>query len=158
MNTRRYSKSLKKSDLINLNNILHEENSILKQEISNLNSLIKSQEDRHSTELNSYINENEKLSKTNSQLIQSTIELQEALKLIRLNYPVSVSSRESLTKCSTSARSLTKNKENYKNDSDSCKSSKHLQHNKVSPLKAGLLQDSRKLQVLMSKMKRLTKK
>ena len=73
MNTRRYSKSLKKSDLINLNNILHEENSILKQEISNLNSLIKSQEDRHSTELNSYINENEKLSKTNSQLIQSTI-------------------------------------------------------------------------------------
>jgi hypothetical protein len=156
MNTRRYSKSLKKSDLINLSNILQEENEILKKELKNLNSLLTSQEDRHKTEVNSLLTENEKLSKTNSQLIQSTIELQEALKLLRGSYQISSTSRESLSKNALTSRSLCKNKENLQNHSDSCKSTKNL--DRISPLKAGLLQDSRKLQVLMNKMKRLSKK
>ena len=55
MNNRRFSKNIKKCDLINISKLFEEENTILKQEISVLNSLLKSQEERHQTELKSVI-------------------------------------------------------------------------------------------------------
>ena len=47
MNNRKFSKKLKKSDILNLNKLFEDENIILKKEISVLNSLLKSQEERY---------------------------------------------------------------------------------------------------------------
>lgn len=152
MNIRRYSKTLKKADLININKLLEDENEILKKEIANLTALMKSQEERQQTEIKSLMTENENLVRKNSQLVQSALELQEALRLTR-NNPVEFSKKEQGSKASLSSRCL-RSKENCGEQQRSCK---NLNKKQISPLKAGLLQDSRKLLALVTKMKRLQK-
>lgn len=153
MNNRRYSKTLKKQDLININKLLEDENEILKKEITNLTALLRSQEERQQTEIKSLITENEFLNKTNSQLTELNQELQESLKLSRNISSDYILKKDQVSKSSLSSRNL-KNKENY---CEPPKSLKVLKKQQISPLKAGLLQDSKKLLALVSKMKRLQK-
>ena len=153
MNSRRYSKTLKKQDLININKLLEDENEILKKEIGNMAALLRSQDERQQTEIKSLITENEILSKTNSQLVELNQELQESLKPLRNINSEYLYKKDQVNRSSLSSRSI-KNKENY---CEPTKSLKVLKKQQISPLKAGLLQDSRKLLALVSKMKRLQK-
>lgn len=152
MNNRRYSKTLKKADLININKLLEDENEILKKEIANLTALMRSQEERQQTEIKSLMTENENLIRKNAQLAQSTLELQDALRLTRNNQTEYIK-KDQVPKASLSSRYL-RSKENYSEQQKSCK---NLTKQQISPLKAGLLQDSKKLLALVTKMKRLQK-
>ena len=162
MNNRRFSKNIKKCDLINISKLFEEENTILKQEISVLNSLLKSQEERHQTELKSVYEENESLKYHNSELVKTTIELQHALKSIRSDLGAIHKKNSLNTKPALTSRiqetSRIYNDENILSYevSNSSRSAKAINSKaKISPLRAGLMKDSKKISMLVTKIKRL---
>lgn len=167
MSSRRLSKNLKKSDLLNLNKLYEDENTILKKEISVLNSLIKSQEERHNAETNSLLQENDSLKFHNSELMKTTIELQGALNSIRNDLGCIHRKTRNLKekKGLQSSRELatsriyneSENTPPIETQNTSRNSKRSLSKPKISPLRAGLIKDSKKISVLVSKLKRLKK-
>ena len=163
MNSRRFSKNLKKSDLLNLNKLYEDENAILKKEISVLNSLIKSQEERHNAETKSLLEENTSLKYHNSELTRTTIELQEALNGLRNDLGnIHRKSREYREKTilhtlreQKSSRALIENIPGLETQNTSRTVKGSSSRSKVSPLRAGLLKDSKKISRLVTKMKKL---
>jgi hypothetical protein len=164
MNTRRVSKKIKKADLISLNKLFEEENNILKQEVSVLNTLIKSQEERHSADLKSIIEENNSLKHNNLELINNTIQLQDTLKKIRAelaaihtqsgNYKDKYVLHCSRVQETSRVYNDLENIIPYEIQNTS-KSSRAATKQKISPIRSGLIKDSKKISQLVNKIKKL---
>ena len=164
MNNRKFSKKLKKSDILNLNKLFEDENIILKKEISVLNSLLKSQEERYEAEIKSIIEENESLMYHNSELVKNTIELQNALKSIRNDLgnihrkTTNYKEKSILHTSRVQETSRLYDKENLPltDHQNTSRSSRNMSNKaKISPLRAGLIKDSKKISKLVTKIKQL---
>ena len=161
MNSRRFSKNLKKSDLLNHLKLYEDENNILKKEIAVLNSLIKSQEERYHAELDSLTEENNSLKAQNSDFLNKIKELKDTLTpLTKERCAQNLNPFKQLDKNGgfTSRDSVSKKCRDHENScykEHSIQSSKILKtYSKVSPLRAQLIEDSKKISKLVTKIRK----